>query len=158
MKSSFDYSEFESYVKNFEKMTKDFDNFLKKFLLQMAQRVVSRCVKRTPVDTGAMKASWGIGSQKLALTSNIDVFGDLKVALDTKNSQVADINVIGSNLEVVIWNGMDYSSFVEYGHANRDGSWREGFFILTVAIDEVQRQIPARFQRAFEIWVKEKGV
>ena len=156
--SEFNYSEFEKYVKKFEKMTDEFETFLKSFLLEMAQRVVARAQKNTPVDTGAMRASWGIGSQSLALNSSINADGKTVVSLDTENSQVADISVVGSTLEVTIWNGMEYSSFIEYGHANRDGSWREGFFVLTVAIDEVQRQIPARFERAFEKFIKDREI
>lgn len=152
-KSNFDYSEFQAYCKNFEKMTKELEDFLKSFLLQMAQRVVSSVKQKTPVDTGAMRASWGIGSQKLALKSSIDEFGKESVSLDVDKSQVASIDVIGDTLEVVIWNGMEYSSFVEYGTSKK-----EGIFILTIAIDTVQKQIPARFQKEFADWLKNKGV
>lgn len=156
--SGFDYEEFKKYTQNFEKVTEEFETFLKSFLLQMAQRVIAKARQNTPVDTGAMRASWGIGSQSLALKSSISSEGKQTVTLDLENSQVADISVIGNTLEVTIWNGMEYSSFVEYGHSNRDGSWQEGHFILTVAIDEVQRQIPARFEKAFQEFLKNRGV
>ena len=68
----FDIKEFENYVKNFEKATKEFETFLKSFLLKEAQRVISKAKKRTPVDTGALRASWGIGSQKLVLKSSMN--------------------------------------------------------------------------------------
>ena len=76
----------------------------------MAQRVIQKFKKNTPVDTGAMRGSWGIGSQKLSLKSAIDTFGKESVTLETETSQIADISVIGNALEVVIWNGMEYSS------------------------------------------------
>lgn len=156
--SDFDYKQFENYCKKFEKATKEFDTFLKSFLLQMAQRVIARCKRNTPVDTGAMRASWGIGTQKLALKSAIDAFGKEKISLDVDNSQIADITVIGNELEVVIWNGMEYSSFVEYGHSTPSGTWVDGMFILTIAVDEIQKQIPARFEKEFRNFLKNRGI
>ena len=103
-KSDFDFRQFENYVKKFEKMTTEFDEFLRTFLLQQAQRVVSNAKRRTPVDTGAMRASWGIGSQKITLTK---VSKGKSVKIDPENSTIADISVVGNNFEVEIWNSVE---------------------------------------------------
>lgn len=158
MAKEFDFSEFEKYVKNFEKATNEFDTFLKKFLLQQAQRAIASAKKRTPVDTGALRASWGIGNQTIALKSNIDSEGHENVTLDMENSTVVDITVVGDNLEVTIWNGMEYASYVEYGHTTTNGNWVDGYFMLTISIDTVQRAMPGRFQKAFMQFLKERGV
>ena len=162
--SNFDYSAFEKYVKNFEKMTDDFDAFLKQFLLQMAQRVVARTKQRQrasgAIDTGAMINSWYIGSQQIALkeTGKTSSSGKASVTFDPENSTVLDINVVGSNVEVVIGNAMEYSSYIEYGHSLRNGAWKNGYFMLTISIDEIQKQIPARFKSEFAKFLKNKGV
>ena len=156
--SKFDYKQFQAYVNNFEKMTKDFENFLKRYLLQQAQHCVSLGKKRTPVDTGALRASWGIGSQKLVLKSSIDSEGKINVSFDEANSTIADISVVGDNFEVTIWNGMEYASYVEYGHNTLSGSWVDGYFMLTISITEVQRAMPSRFNTAFKQFLKERGV
>ena len=67
MSNDFDFKELENYCKKFEKTTQEFETFLKKFLLQQAQRVVREAKLRTPVDTGALRNSWAIGSQKIVL-------------------------------------------------------------------------------------------
>lgn len=154
----FDYEEFEKYVRNFEKMTKDFEKFLKTFLLEQAQRCVNEAKKNTPVDTGALRASWGIGSQTLVLKSSLDEFGKQNVSIDTENSTIADISVVGDNFEVTIWNGMEYASYVEYGHRTTGGGYVQGVFMLTISIDKVSRAIPSRFQRAFKQFLNERGV
>lgn len=154
-KSNFDFRAFEKYVKNFEKITEEFNVFLKTFLLQQAQRCVSAAKKRTPVDTGAMRASWGIGNQVISLRST----GEGKsVEFDPENSTIADINVVGNDFEVTIWNGMEYSSYIEYGHSTPNGGWVEGYFILTISIDEVEKAMPSRFQTAFKQFLAERGV
>lgn len=157
-KDGFDYSEFKKYVDNFEKMTEDFDNFLKTFLLQQAQRVIASAKRKTPVDTGALRASWGIGNQTLILKSSIDEFGKENVSIDTEKSSIVDIQVVGNNFEVTIWNGMEYASYVEYGHSTTSGGWISGHFMLTIAISEVERAMPKRFETAFQNFLKERGV
>lgn len=154
----FDYRQFEEYVKNFEKMINEFETFLKTYLLEQAQRCINACKKRTPVDTGALRASWGIGSQKLVLKSSMDSEGKVNVSFDEANSSIADISVVGDNFEVTIWNGMEYASYVEYGHSTRGGTWVDGYFMLTISIAQVENAMPARFEKAFKNFLKERGV
>lgn len=149
----FDYSQYEKFVNNLQIATDDFQTFLKKFLLEMAQRVVAKTKLKTPVDTGALRASWGIGSQHIELNSRIDSFGNDIITLDTEKSQIADISVVGNYLQVTIWNAMEYASYVELGH----GAYK-GRFMLTISIDEVQQQMPKRFEKQFQEFLKEKGV
>lgn len=149
-----DFSELERFFKNFNDAYSDFDEFLKKFLLEQALRAIAKIKPRTPVDTGAMRAMWGVGSQSLVVRTNT---GTGLVEVDPERSQVASIDVVGDTFEVWIWNGMDYASFVEFGARNVDGSWRDGYFMMTISIDEVQRQMPARFDKAFKRYLQSKG-
>lgn len=156
--SDFDFSQFERLANNYNNATKDLETFLKKFLLEMAFRVIAKVKLRTPVDTGALRAMWGIGSQNLVIKSRTDSYGNEIISLDEENSTIATIDMIGNNFEILIWNGMDYASFIEFGARNRDGSWRQGYFMMTISIDEVNRQMPLRFDKAWKQFLSERGI
>lgn len=129
MSRNADFSEFEKFAKSWQKTYDDFDDFLRKFLLEMALRAIAKIRPRTPVDTGALRNMW--------------VVGEIKVA--------------GNNFEIEISNGMDYASFVEYGHRTTGGSWVDGRFMMTISIDEVNAQMPVRFHKAFREYLESKG-
>lgn len=128
--AEFDFSEFERFAENWERSVNQFEPFLKQFLLETAQRVIAKTKPRTPVDTGALRALWDIG----------------------------EIRGSGANIEVEIVNPADYASFVEYGARNVNGSWREGRFMLTLSLDEIQRQMPERFHKQFRQWLINRGM
>ena len=111
-------------------MYKDFDEFLKKFILEMAFRVIAKTKQKTPRITSALVNSW----------------------------QVGEIKFSGQNLEVEILNGMEYASMVEFGARNVNGTWREGRFMLTISIDEISNQMPLRFEKAWKQFMADKGV
>lgn len=124
-----DFSQFENFAKSWMDTYKEFEDFLKRFLLEMALRAIAKIKPRTPVDTGALRNMW----------------------------QVGEVRKVGTNLDVVILNNMDYASFVEFGHRTRAGNWVDGRFMMTISIDELQRQIPARFDSAFRAYLTSKG-
>ena len=154
MKSGFDYKAFKEYVNNLGIATEDFRLWLKTFLLKEAQRVVSLAKKRQravgAIDTGAMINSWGIGTQSIQLKNASDNY---HVKIDPEKSTVASIKVIGNVLEVAIWNGMEYASFIEYGQRSYTGK-----YILRISIDTVQNALPKRFDSEFKKFLKDKGV
>ena len=130
MTKGVDFSEFNKFIKDFQVAREDFESFLKKILLEMAERVLEKAKERTPVDTGALRADWQIGSIK----------GE------------------GTNLSVEILNSREYASHVEFGHATRNDGWVDGRFMLTISMDEVENQMDTKFKKAFQQWVKEKGI
>lgn len=148
MKSGFDYKEFLEWSKNIGVAKKEFHNWLKSFLLEEAQKVVEKGKPRTPVDTGYLRNSWYIGSQKIK--QDIE---NGKATINWKKSDIASIKVIGDILQVEIGLSADYASFIEYGHHSY-----EGRYMLTISIDEVQRELPARFNKAWLLFLQEKGV
>ena len=113
-----------------ENMEKNFSTWLEGFLLRQAQIVLANTKRDTPVDTGWLRESWYIGEIKRA----------------------------GNKIEVSIINDAEYASFVEYGHMNRNRTdWIEGRFMCTLAIRDIQRKLPAKFEREFAAWVKSLG-
>ena len=63
-----------------------------------------------------------------------------------------------TNDTITIGSPMEYASFVEYGHTLRNGVWKDGRFMLTLSIEEVQKEIPKRFEKSFQQFMKGKGI
>lgn len=131
---SFDYSEFENYRNKFARFTREFDIWLHKFLLKEGQRFIAEVKPRTPVDTGDLRNHWKLDG----------------------------ITREGNELRVWFVNPMYYATFVEYGHAKpykagaQPGSadWVEGYFMMTVSLEIIQRNMPARFNQQFQIFIE----
>ena len=135
---SFDYSDFENYRNNFAKFTREFDSWIHKFLLKEGQRFIAEVKTRTPVDTGDLRNHWKLDG----------------------------INRNGDELQVRFVNPMYYATFVEYGHAKPykagaapgSADWVEGYFMMTVSLEVIQRNMPARFNKEFDQFITSLGV
>jgi len=132
--ADFDYKEFEAFANNVKNMQKDFDSFLQDLMVETLERIVGKAKLKTPVDTGALRAAWQIG----------------------------DIRRVGNTIVGEVLNGMEYSTFVEYGHRLVSGGveigWVEGRFMLTLAIDEVQQRFERQFNSDFIKFCKDYGL
>lgn len=135
---SLDYSDFQNYRNNFAKFTREFDSWLHKFLLREGQRFIAEVKPRTPVDTGDLRNHWKLDG----------------------------ITRDGDELRVWFVNPMYYATFVEYGHAKPykagaapgSADWVEGYFMMTVSLEVVQRNMPARFNQQFQTFIESLGV
>lgn len=78
---------FDQYINNLKQANKDFSIFAKRFVAKEAMKINNNAKRNTPVQTGALRESWNVGSPK-----------------ETAN-----------NYEVQINNYMDYASYIEYG-------------------------------------------
>lgn len=154
-KEGFDYKQYLKWVNNIGVTKEHFDLWLKTFLLQQAQRVVRNTKLLTPVDTGALRASWSIGNQHIYLTETGDKTSSGKnvVDVDLSKSDIASVAIIGDTLSVEIYSNLDYASFVEYGHHSYKGK-----FMLTISIDKVQKALPKRFEKEFQAFLQSGGV
>lgn len=128
--SGLDFGGMSQLQQQMRRLESDFDQFLRQFLLKQALDALARTKDNTPVDTGLLRASWTIG----------------------------EVQRVGNSLVVTISNPTEYASFVEYGHMTRDRKrWIEGRFMCKLAIDEVFRLIPQRFQMDFATWIRRLG-
>ena len=123
------------YSKKLADSVDGFGDFLKSFLIEMANRIIAKTkYPRTPKDTGALRNAWCVGNVKHS----------------------------GKNLYVELKNPMEYASFIEYGHRIVRGGvevgWYEGRFMLKISIDEVKAQMPLRYRKQFHDWCKMKGI
>lgn len=129
--SGLDFGSMSQLQQQMQRLESDFDQFLRQFLLKQALDALAKTKDNTPVDTGLLRASWTI----------------------------SEVQRVGNGLVITISNPTEYASFVEYGHMTRDRKrWVEGKFMCTLAIDEVSKLIPQRFNREFAAWVGRLGL
>ena len=134
-KSKFDFGEIEQLRDDLVKMSKSNRKFIEDFLLQMANRALAKTKKRTPVDSGNLRKNW----------------------------KVDGVFKAEGILYVVLYNQVEYAGYVENGHRTvlrKDESrgWVEGYFMATISIAEIEKEMPVRYQRAFDKYLKELGL
>lgn len=131
-KGGFEFSQFRKMVKNMEEVQKEFDTFLRQFLLKQALIALRLVKPRTPVDTGHLRNSW----------------------------EITDVQIYDSYLTVSLVNPVEYASFMENGfvYHTKEGDKRfPGFHMAELSILQVQQQMPAKYDREFKSWLKSKG-
>ena len=122
---SVDYSQFIAFRDKFERLSNEFETFLKQFLIKQALDVLAKTKKNSPVDTGLLRNSWTIG----------------EVVRD------------GDVLKVTISNPVEYAKYIEYGHMDRSHQkWINGKFMCSLSIIDVKKKMPKRFEKEFEAW------
>lgn len=67
--------------------------------------------------------------------------------------KVDKVEKIGRTFRVTISNNTEYASYIEYGHHSYPAK-----YMVTISIDEIAQQIPARFDKEFKKWIAQKGV
>lgn len=119
----FDFSQFEDMAGRFNKALNErvVERWIREFLLEMAYRAVAKIKRRTPVDTGDLRKHW----------------------------EVSNVVRKGNGYEVEIFNNLEYSAYVEYGH--RTGKdlteWVEGRFMMTISMKQIERELPKFLER-----------
>lgn len=126
----FNYDQYTQFMKQFNTKANNINNFIKNWCLERANQVLEKVKDRTPVDTGLLLASW----------------------------QDPKLKISGNVIEIIFENTADYAGYVEYGHNTRGHAgepiggehWVEGRFMLTVPLQDFQRDIQAEFGTA--VW------
>ena len=132
--------------KQLQQLEKEFDLFIRRFLLTEALEALAEARARTPAEADALRRSWTIAG------------GQVEAGVpypDTGKAALDHVQRVGDTLLVALSNSAAEASAVEYGHLTDDRKgWAEGKFMCTLAIDEVARRMPPRFQRAFAEWLR----
>lgn len=133
-----DFSGLEKFVRDMKATEQDINDFLRGFLLRMANEVIRETVEKTPEDTGTLKNAWRLG----------------------------EISGSGRDISVVIENPTEYATEIEYGHRIVSGTgadkvevgWYDGVFMLKTSIDNVVSKMPAAYDIAFRAFCREHGI
>lgn len=139
-KAYFDYKEYEQWVKRLGIAKEELDDWLKKFITTQGYRVVETAQLRQNEYTYTNSK----GEQKIGLIDTGNMIRSWKIG---------EVQTDGNNVYVEVFNPVEYASYIEYGQRSFRGA-----FILTVSINEVQKQLPARFNKEWLQWLKSKGV
>ena len=127
MGKNVDYKQFQDFAKKLEKQLSDEkrEKFMEDCCKEIAARLLSRVIKRTPVKEGTLRRGWSID--------------------DNKN-----INVVkrGGEYRCAIFNPTEYASYVNSGHRtpSHDG-WVPGLFFLEISEKEVESLAPALLEK-----------
>lgn len=118
-----DYQQLIRIQKNMQKLVDtDMDKFCRDMAKELASRMLSRVIKRTPVGVyedgtvgGTLRRGWTVG----------------------------EIKKVGLTYEIEVINPVEYASYVEYGHrtVNHRG-WVPGRFMMTISANEVEMLAP----------------
>ena len=154
---SIEMSELIAFRDKFERTTREFDTFLRKFLIRQALDVLRKTKQNTPTQTGLLKNSWTIGNQVIALKSETLDDGSVRYfqtrTSETHGATLDSVVRNGDELIITISNVVEYAGYVEYGHMSRGNKrWVDGKFMCTLSMLDVKRKIPKRFENEFMRW------
>lgn len=123
-----DFKQLEQLNKNMEKlMGADLDKFCTQAAKELAGRLLNKVVKRTPVDTGALRDAW----------------------------TVTQVGHRGIHYTVVVLNNLQYGVYVEYGHRTADHTgWVKGRYMLTISTQELEQQAPKLLEKKLYLFLK----
>ena len=172
-----DYRDFERAQKQLEQLAKvDFQRLTESLAKEIAARVLNKATKRTP--TGEKPVFKDAEGKKLPKSKTVVGKSGKKRSFLTKEGAILDqywsdyeggtlkrgwkvgeIVRKGDLYEIEVYNPVEYSTYVEYGHRQQPGryvpalgkrlksSWVEGKFMLTISVQEVETQSRALIER-----------
>ena len=171
-----DFSEIEKLQKQFEKLSKvDIDRFCQEVAKELAARLLSKVIPRTPVGQGSFEVIKGKrytikngGTLRRGWTANTEAEAEGGAVPDaTTYAKSLRIARMGNNYIIIVENPVKYASYVEYGHRQEPGryvpaigkqlkaSWVEGKYMLTISENELESEIPALLERKMKKYIEE---
>lgn len=171
-----DYSEIENLQKQFERLSKiDMDRFCQEVAKELAARLLSKVIPRTPVGEGSFEEIDGKkytikngGTLRRGWTANTEVEAEGGALPDaTAYANYLEIVRMGNNYIIIIENPVKYASYVEYGHRQEPGryvpalgkrlkeSWVEGKYMLTISEKELESEIPTLIEIKIKRFMEE---
>lgn len=140
-KSGFDVSGLKKFQKELEKLKDKAEPFAEECTKDLGAILLGEVIKRTP--TGIYNGSTYTCESGVAHKSSRqpgDVGGTLRRGWTT--APIARTHKNG-NIKVVVYNPVEYASYVEYGHRIRGGKGVvKGHFMLEKSRQEVEKIIP----------------
>ena len=124
------------------------DQFLTSCAKELAARLLSKVIKRTPVGQypaetgkkgGTLRRGWTDGKK-----SNASAY-----------AQSMKVTKVGTDYVIEIINPVEYASYVEFGHRTRNHKgWVEGHFMLTISENEIRNSAPKILENKLKNYLK----
>ena len=141
---SFRFDGINRLYEQLEDADKVVEEFINACAKELAARLLSKVIKRTPVGQypsgsgktgGTLRRGWTAGKGQGAASY----------------VQSLQVHHYGGYYVIEITNPVEYASYVEFGHrtANHSG-WVEGKFMLTISEQEVQAAAPGILERRLQ--------
>ena len=145
-----DCTQFEEFLKKAESKLNgaDFDKFIEGCAKELAARLLTKAIKRTPVGQYPKSAGKLGGTLRRGWTGGVD---------QNVAGFVSTLDVVskGSMISIEIINPVEYASYVEFGHRTRNHKgWVEGQFILTKSEDEIRQLAPGVLEKKLQRFLK----
>lgn len=139
---SFRFDGINRLYEQLEDADKVVEEFINACAKELAARLLSKVIKRTPVGQypsgsgktgGTLRRGWTAGKGAASYAQSLQV------------------HHYGGYYVIEITNPVEYASYVEFGHrtANHSG-WVEGKFMLTISEQEVQAAAPGILERRLQ--------
>lgn len=171
---------FEKLAEQLEQAQDQQDTFYQDTIKELAARLLTKVIKRTPVGVpptdipesiykeywsgyagGTLRRGWTAKTEAEAISGS-GQGTSIPAFLDG-----AEVLHVGSEYYIVLLNPVRYASFVEYGHRQKPGryvpaigkrlknSFVEGQYMLTLSEKELQSQAPKIIQNKLEAFLRE---
>lgn len=145
------FKQLEKLQKRMEKLEKvDFDRFCEAMAKELAARLLAKVIKRTPVGNyddgtvgGTLRRGWTAGKENMSEKGNV-----IGVRGKTGHIESLEVTKKGNVYEIVVYNNVEYSQYVEFGHRTRNlQGWVPGRFMMTISAKEVENLAPKLIEK-----------
>ena len=116
-----DFSELQAFADSLQTMTNNMSEIMDLCAKELAQRLIRKVIKRTPVGVYSKKS----GKKGGTLHRGWSADGKFKIYHSP------------STCLIEIKNPVEYASYVEYGHRTVNGGWVPGHLMMTTSVNEV---------------------
>lgn len=154
-----DYKQLQQLRENLDRLQSvDMDRFCRDVSKELAARLLSLVIPRTPVGQypkvsgkkgGTLRRGWTAKTHGEAAggSGKMDVSAYAKALPISKSGNTYTIEVI---------NPVEYASYVEFGHRTPSGEgWVRGQYFLTISEQDLQHIAPALIERELEVLLRE---
>lgn len=148
---SYNYRDLVVLKNNLEKTIVEMDYFCDVLTRELAARLLTKVIKRTPVRTGVLRRGWTAGK-------------DVKIGEYANSLSVRHVN---GEYIITIVNPVYYGIYVEFGHRQEVGRyvpaigkrlvnpWVNGQFMLTLSEKELREEAPDIIRKKLDKKLKE---
>ena len=176
-----DFLELEKFAKELEGFEQKHHNFLESFLLEMAMRTLAKTKKLTPVDTGNLRNKWEVSNVvRVGKELQVHIFNPEEYASHVEDGHRQRKRFLplrylmeGTPKSKKLGKAMvqKYGKKTATGRISRKAGpnggvkgimlkdkWIPGVHMARISISQIERELPARYNREFTRFLKSLGM